>query len=201
MKINLTILFKKYPFIIGGVILSFISCMLAVSLFQVLIEKNNKIVFLHDNLNLYQKNANDCQGIEQDNKIAEELVESARKKLLLSEDTTTVFSFFLDLEKQTGVSMKDPVLLGFLPVLKSESPKTQKMETFIHTKIARYQVTVSGYLENVLNYVQLLNCMESNSKTDFFSRCAELNIQKDNTSQEPNKVVADITIYILGRES
>ena len=197
---TLTSFLKKYPLIWGGVLLSCMSVFLILNTLSGISDKKINIMALQEQLQIYQKNIQASSHLTEDIESIQNLAKEASQSLIQARDTTKIFSFFLKLEKKTAVQMKDPVLLGVIPVLKNSEDINQIIQPVIKTTIARYQIDLSGHLKNIFDYVQELNAMDGKGEDDYYSRLVELDIQRDIGTKEPNMVSASLVLYILGRD-
>ena len=105
------IIFRKYPYIAGGVIASLCLLGLIVRVSQNIPKKKLALEDLEKKIRHYEVDLNAASGIDADSLALKAIVEGIDPLLISPKDTTKLFSFFLDLERRTQVKMDNPVLL------------------------------------------------------------------------------------------
>ncbi len=195
------IIFRKYPYIVGGIIASFVLLGLSVSASQTILKKKLALEGLEKKMKHYELNLSAASGLEADSLVLQSIVDKIEPLLINPKDTTKLFSFFLDLEKHTQVKMENPVLLEVAPTLLTPEKAALKTERFTQTVLLKYQINLQGPLTHILSYMQEMNLMKKEIAQDCYSRITEVHLSRNPQDESGNGLNAQILLTILGKQS
>ncbi len=193
--------FRKYPYIIGGVLGSLCLLGLIFSSSQRLPRQKLALEQLEQKIKLYESNLSAANGIDADIQALKETVDGIEPLIVNPKDTTKLFSFFLDLEKRSQVKMENPVLLEIVPTATTPAKAALKTEGVFKTVLLKYQVNLQGSLTNILSYMQEMNLMRKDDPQDCYSRITECSLSRNSQEGHAQALNAQITLCILGKQT
>lgn len=195
------IIFRKYPYIAGGVIASLCLLGLIVRVSQNIPKKKLALEDLEKKIRHYEVNLNAASGIDADSLALKAIVEGIDPLLISPKDTTKLFSFFLDLERRTQVKMENPVLLEIVPTLLTPEKAALKTDSFEKTVLLKYQINLQGHLSHILSYMQEMNLMKKEDTQDCYSRITEVHLSRNPQDASGDGLNAQMLLTILGKQN
>lgn len=198
---RLLIIFRKYPYIVGGMLASICLLGLIVSASQTIPRRKLALEDLEKKMKHYEANLSAASGIETDSLALKAIVDRIDSLLVNPNDTTKLFSFFLDLEKRNQVKMENPILLEIVPALLTPAKAALKTESYPKTVLLKYQVSLQGSLTHILSYMQSMNLMKKEDMQDCYSRITEFHLSRNSQDESLKGLNAQILLSILGKQS
>ncbi len=195
------IIFRKYPYIAGGVIASLCLLGLIVRVSQNIPKKKLALEDLEKKIRHYEVNLNAASGIDADSLALKAIIEGIDPLLISPKDTTKLFSFFLDLERRTQVKMENPVLLEIVPTLLTPEKAALKTDSFEKTVLLKYQINLQGHLTHILSYMQEMNLMKKEDTQDCYSRITEVHLSRNPQDESGDGLNAQMFLTILGKQN
>jgi hypothetical protein len=195
------IIFRKYPYIAGGVIASLCLLGLIVRVSQNIPKKKLALEDLEKKIRHYEVNLNAASGIDADSLALKAIIEGIDPLLISPKDTTKLFSFFLDLERRTQVKMENPVLLEIVPTLLTPEKAALKTDSFEKTVLLKYQINLQGHLNSILSYMQEMNLMKKEDTQDCYSRITEVHLSRNPQDASGDGLNAQMLLTILGKQN
>lgn len=193
--------FRKYPYIIGGVLGSLCLLGLIFSSSQSLPRQKLALEQLERKIKLYESNLSAANGIDADIQTLKEAVDRIEPLIVNPKDTTKLFSFFLDLERRSQVKMENPVLLEIVPATATPAKAALKTEGILRTVLLKYQINLQGSLTHILSYMQEMNLMRKDDSQDCYSRITECSLSRNSQEGYAQGLNAQIILCILGKQT
>lgn len=193
--------FRKYPYILGGLLGSVCLLGLIIHSSQSIPRQKLELEQLERKIKLYESNLSAANGIDSDIQVLKERVERAERFIVKPQDTTKLFSFFLDLEKRSQVKMENPVLLEVVSTPLTPAKAALKTDGILKTVLLKYQVNLHGSLIPILSYMQAMNLMREEDSQDCYSRILECSLSRNSQAGKGDMLNAQIILCILGKQT
>jgi len=144
---------RQFPVLVVSVILIVLSTVLFFMRGPKLQDYETRLTDLEREWGNIQKNVERSAGLESDIAVLEEGLASIQSRLLNVEEVASNYEFFYDLERRTGVTVRQ----FSQGVASNGSMLPIGLDGLRHFSVVPYDINMSGSLESILNVLDLLD--------------------------------------------